>query len=335
MTVRCKAPLRISFGGGGTDVSPYIEDKGGAVLNATIKQYAYCTISKREDKSVVIKSLDYDRLIKYDIDQDIRYDGQLDLVKATLKVMDVKDGVNIFLHCDAPPGSGLGTSSSLVVSIIGAIRQMLRLPLTEYDIAEYAYHIERNELGIAGGKQDQYAASFGNFNFIEFTRDMTIVNPLRINQDIIDELEYRLMLCYTGKTRLSAGIINDQIHSYIKSNKTVVDALDYSKKLATDMKRAILLGKIDDFGQLLNEAWTAKQKYSKKMTDNGIDKLYDTARKTGAIGGKLLGAGGGGYLLLLCDFDKRHVVAEELEKRGGKVTNVTFDYRGMSSWEIA
>lgn len=334
MIIRSKTPLRISFGGGGTDVSPYPERKGGATLSTTIDKYCYCTLVTRSDNSINVRSLDYDTLIKYHADDELRYDGKLDLVKATTKIMEVKNGFDLFLHSDAPPGSGLGTSSALVVALVGAFKDCLRLPLTNYDIAELAYRIEREEAGIKGGKQDQYATTFGGFNFIEFLGKQAVVNPLRIKKDTLNELEYRLMLCYTGKTRLSAGIIDDQVRRYVQAEEDVVQALDQTKELAIAMKNALLLGKINEFGSLLHEAWCAKKKFSPKVTDPNIDELYELARQNGAIGGKLLGAGGGGYLLFLCKFDKRHIVAEKLERAGGKITNFAFDFEGMQSWEI-
>ena len=210
----------------------------------------------------------------------------------------------------------------------------MRLPLSDYDIAELAYRIERQEAGIKGGKQDQYAASFGGFNFIEFLGKTTIVNPLKIKREIINELEYRLMLCYTGKTRLSAGIIDDQVRGYTEKKEDVVRALDETKQLAIAMKNALLLGQIDEFGSLMNQAWLSKKKFTPKMTDPYIDELYDVALQNGALGGKLLGAGGG-YLLLLCEFDKRHILAQKLEEHGGKVVNFAFEFNGLQTWEVS
>ena len=335
MTVRCRAPLRISFGGGGTDVPPYPEEKGGAVLSTTIGKYAYCTLMTRNDDRINVRSLDYDIVTSYSVNGELRYDGNLDLVKAAIHTMNVKNGCDLFLHSDAPPGSGLGTSSALVVAIVGAFRRWLKLPLTGYDIAELAYHIERDEAGIKGGRQDQYAATFGGFNFIEFLGKTTIVNPLRIDWDTINELEYRLMLCYTGGTRLSAGILDDQVARYAERNVDVLKAFEETKQLAFDMKNALLLGKLNEFGSLLHQAWRCKKRLSSKITDPQIDELYELARQNGAIGGKLLGAGGGGYLLFLCEFDKWHIVAEKLERAGGKIVGFTFDLRGMQSWEVS
>ena len=334
MIVRSKAPLRLSFGGGGTDVAPYLQEKGGVVLSTTIDKYAYCTLVPRDDATINVESLDYDDVVKYNVNGKVKYDGKLDLVKAATKVMRVRTGVNLFLHSDAPPGSGLGTSSALVVAIVSAFKHWLSLPMSDYDMAELAYHIEREEVGIKGGKQDQYAATFGGFNFIEFSSDTTVVNPLRIKRATLNELEYRLMLCYTGGTRLSAGIIDDQVAGFVQRNEDVVRALDETKALAVSMKNALLLGNVKEFGLLLHEAWCCKKRFTSKMSDDKIDQLYEIARRNGAIGGKLLGAGGGGYLLFLCEFDRWHVLAEHLEKAGGKIVGFTFDLKGVQTWEV-
>jgi len=335
MIIRSRAPLRISFGGGGTDVPPYPEEKGGAVLSTTIDKYAYCTLVGRDDDSINVKSLDYDLVARYQINGELKYDGKLDLVKAAIRTMDVKTGFDLFLHSDSPPGSGLGTSSALVVALVGAFKQWLKLPLTDYDIAELAYRIERDEAGIKGGRQDQYAATFGGFNFIEFLGKTTIVNPLRIRQDTINELQYRLMICYTGGTRVSAGILDDQVTAYVEKKEKVVQALQEAKELAYRMKNSLLRGRINEFGLLLHDAWCCKKQFSGKITDDRIDELYELARQSGAIGGKLLGAGGGGYLLFLCEFDKWHIVAEKLEQAGGKIVGFAFDLSGMQSWEVS
>lgn len=332
--VRAKAPLRISFGGGGTDVSPYPEEKGGAVLNATIDRYAYCSLKPRDDESINVRSLDYDLVVNYSLDDHVEYDGKLGLVKAAIRRMEVKSGVSVFLHSDAPPGSGLGTSSTVTVALVGALKHWKKLTLTEYDIAELAYRIERTDVGIKGGKQDQYAAAFGGFNFIEFSGETTVVHPLRIKHETLLELEYRLILCYTGKVRASAGIIDSQVSGYVEKEERVRHALDETKALAYNMKNALLLNKINDFGLLLDQAWRSKKKFTDKITDQQIDELYEAAKKNGAIGGKLLGAGGGGYLLLLCQFDKWHIVAQRLEELGGKVFRFAFEPNGLQTWDV-
>lgn len=334
MIIRSKAPLRISFGGGGTDVSPYPEEQGGVVLSTTIDKYAYATLQTQGGKRTIIESLDYDVVAKYDINHELRYDGQLDLVKAVIKAMNINEGIQLFLHSDAPPGSGLGSSSTLTVALVGVSKHWKKLALTDYQIAQLAYHIEREELGLEGGKQDQYAATFGGFNFIEFFDKVTIVNPLRIREDILNELQYRLMLCYTGRIRPSAGIITDQVSRYEQRKEDMILALARTKEIAISMKNALLLGHLNEFGSLLHESWCQKQKFSTKITDPNIDELYEVARQNGAIGGKLLGAGGGGYMLLLCEFDKWHIAARRLEQLGAQITSFAFEFKGLQTWEV-
>ena len=332
MIIRSKAPLRISFAGGGTDVPPYPEERGGAVLSTTINKYAWATLITRKDSTINVKSLDYDIVAKYHTDQKLFYDGELDLVKAVINTVGAKEGLDLFMHSDAPPGSGLGSSSTVVVALVGLFQKWLNKPLTDYDIAELAFKIERKDLGIKGGKQDQYAATFGGFNYIEFHKDTTIVNPLRIKRNILNELEYSLLLCYTGKTRLSANILSEQIDKYVKKEKKSIEALDEIKAICGDMKNALLKGHLGEFGELLHKGWVHKKKLASNISNPEIDKLYDTARKNGAVGGKILGAGGGGYLLLFCDFDKKHIIAEKLENLGGQIVDFGFDFKGLQSW---
>ena len=335
MIIRSKAPLRISFAGGGTDVSPYVEERGGVVLSTTIDKYAYTSLRLRDDKSITVQSLDYDIMAKYHVDDELLYDGELDLVKAVIKNMANGNGrgLDFFMHSDAPPGSGLGSSSTVVVALIGLIQRWKHLPLTSYDIAELAYQIERVDLGIKGGMQDQYAAVFGGFNFIEFGESAVIVNPLRIEPDILNELQYSLLLCYTERTRLSGNIITTQVKNYVRGEGDVLAAMDELKNITLDMKNALLQGNLTDFGALLHEAWINKKKMASQITTSTIDVLYETAREHGALGGKILGAGGGGYLLVYSPFDRKHIIAEALEKHGGQVVEFTFDFHGLTTWE--
>jgi len=306
------------------------------VLSTTIDKYAYATLIPRQDKEMRIQSLDYDIMAKYDLDEELVYDGKLDLVKAVIRNMntDNSQGVELFIHSDAPPGSGLGSSSTMVVALIGAFKHWLRRPMTDYEMAELAYHIEREDLGIKGGMQDQYAATFGGFNFIEFFGSTTVVNPLRIRPDILNELQYLLLLCYTGKRRLSAQILDTQINAYVQKREEVVRALDELKAITIDMKNALLQGRLNSFGDLLHHAWENKKKLASQITNPQIDEMYEVARKHGALGGKILGAGGGGYLLVFCQFDKKHIIAEQLEKLGGQVVEFAFEYQGLQTWEI-
>lgn len=333
MIVRSKAPLRISFAGGGTDVPPYPQERGGVVLSTTINKYGYASLAPRQDGLINVTSLDYDIVAKYHADDELPYDGELDLVKAVIRnIKPPQTGLDLFIHSDAPPGSGLGSSSTMVVALLGAFKHWLAKPLTDYELAEMAYHVERMDLGIKGGMQDQYAATFGGFNFIEFNRSAVIVNPLRVNPEILNELEYHLLLCYTGRTRLSAGIIETQVGGYVAGAEDVVRALDEMKEITVVMKNALLRGQLDEFGALLHAGWENKKKLARAITSSHIDELYATARRNGALGGKLLGAGGGGYLLLYCPFDKKHVISQELEKVGGQVVHFGFDFHGLQTW---
>jgi D-glycero-alpha-D-manno-heptose-7-phosphate kinase len=334
MIVRSKAPLRISFGGGGTDVPPYPEERGGVTLNTTINKYAYATVAPSTDGQIKVTSLDYDIVAKYRTEERLPYDGELDLVKATINAMGLEGPIHLFLHSDAPPGSGLGSSSTVCVALVQAFKHYLNQPLTDYEIAQKAFDIERVDLAISGGLQDQYAATFGGFNFTEFHGDRVIVNPLRIRRDTLNELEYRLLLCYTGGTRLSANILDEQTASFVKKDQDVVDSLDYIKELAIRMKNSLLRNELDDFGDMLHEGWMHKRRLASAITNPGIDNLYEISRAHGAQGGKLLGAGGGGYLLLFCEFDKRHIVAEKLEMAGGQLVEFGFEMKGAQSWEV-
>jgi D-glycero-alpha-D-manno-heptose-7-phosphate kinase len=332
--VRSKAPLRISFAGGGTDVPPYPQERGGAVLSVTINKYAYASLLPTEDGAITVQSLDYDVVAKYHTEADLAYNGELDLVKAVIRRLAVeKRGLRLFLHSDAPPGSGLGSSSTLVVALVGLFRHWLRQPLTDYQIAELAYQIERVDLGVKGGMQDQYAATFGGVNFIEFYDKAVIVNPLRVSAERLNELEYNLLLCYTGRTRLSANIVARQTESFIQKKEEVVRALDAQKEMAIQMKNALLQGHLDVFGHLLHEAWQTKKHLDPAITTPQIDEMYESARREGASGGKILGAGGGGYLLLYCPFDRKHVVAAVLEQLGGQIVEFGIESRGLQTWE--
>lgn len=333
--VRARAPLRLSFCGGGTDVPPYPQEHGGMVLSATINQYAYASLRPRRDKRVSIASLDYDIVAKYDHPRRMRFDGQLDLIKAVVRAMKSRAGLDLWVHSDAPPGSGLGSSSTLVVALLGALAEWLKRPMTGYEMAELAYRIERVDLGLAGGMQDQYAAAFGGFNFIEFGRDATVVNPLRIRPDVLHELEYRLLLCYMGQTRQSAHIIERQTASYRAGRRAVVEALHELKAQTLDMKKALLLGDVDGVGELLHQAWERKKRLDPGISTSHVDRLYQLARREGAIGGKMPGAGGGGYFLILTRFDRKHRVAAALEAHGGQVVPFHFEPAGVVAWSAA
>jgi D-glycero-alpha-D-manno-heptose-7-phosphate kinase len=337
MMIRSRAPLRLTFGGGGTDVSPYMEERGGAVLSVTIDKYAYASARVTpDDTGVSVHSLDYDVVAKYHAEDDLAFDGSLDLVKAVLKRMDTEPrraGLEVFLHSDAPPGSGLGSSSTVTVALLGVFRHWHNLPMTDYELAELAWEIERIDLGIAGGRQDQYAAVFGGVNFIEFSRRGVVVNALRVKESVLNELQYRCLLCYTGRTRMSDNIIRQQTDNF-KQDPRAAAAMDRIKAIAVDMKAALLRGRLHEFGQLLDEGWQNKKRMASPITTPHIDEMYAEARKSGAVGGKVTGAGGGGYMLFLCEFDRKHKVAERLEQLGGQIVEFAFEYRGLQTWLV-
>ena len=219
-----------------------------------------------------------------------------------------------------------------MVNLIGLMREFKSLPLTDYETAELAYQLERKELNIQGGMQDQYAAAFGGFNFIEFGADHVVVNPLRIHRDTSNELEHNLLLCYTGKPRANDGIIQDQVGRYEQHDEKAMEGLRHQKSLAIEMKNLLLQRRLDDFGAKLDEAWGFKKQMSPKISNPHIDEMYDEARQHGALGGKITGAGGGGYLLLYCEYEKKHKVAEAVRKLGGVPTEFSFEFHGLQTW---
>jgi D-glycero-alpha-D-manno-heptose-7-phosphate kinase len=335
MLLRAKAPLRISFAGGGTDVPPFPEQEGGCVLNATINRYAYGTLRTRTDRQICVHSLDFGLSVSYSPEEKLAYDGKLDLVKAALLKLGCRSsGLDLYLHSDAPPGSGLGASSALMVALVGLLKEFQHQTLTDYEIADLAYVLERKELGIEGGLQDQYAATFGGFNFIDFLPDRVVVNPLKLSQDVANELQYNLLLCYTGTVRLSAKIIQDQVRRYRAIEPVTMEALRGLKALTHRMKNALLRRQLEEFGELLHHEWEHKKALSSRISNPELDRLYAVAREHGALGGKITGAGGGGYLLLYCRFDRRHQVAARMKDLGCTIADFTWEPYGLQTWRV-
>jgi D-glycero-alpha-D-manno-heptose-7-phosphate kinase len=332
--LRARAPLRISFAGGGTDVPPFPAVEGGCVLSATIDRYAHGSLVPRTDRMVTIESVDFKTTTEMTLDSEILCDGSLDLIKAAVRRFgrDGTDGYDLVLRSSAPPGSGLGSSSTMMVALTGLLAEHYGVTMDEYQVAELAWAIEREDLGIAGGMQDMYAATFGGFNFIEFT-DRVIVNPLRIRDETALELELSLLLCFTGITRDSARVIEDQTRRTTERAGDTLAGLRAQKELAVAMKAALLTGELNEFGALLGEAWMQKKRMSPFISNERIEELYELALSKGALGGKITGAGGGGYILLFCDFAKKHRVIEALEFAGSYVTEFAFDSRGLTTWQ--
>ena len=341
MIFRSKAPLRLGLAGGGTDVSPYSDFYGGAVLNATIDHYAYCTIEETNDGTIEIFAADLNCRKIYPSSLYLPIDGDLDLHKGVFNHILKRFGLTrplsfrLITYCDVPPGSGLGTSSTMVVAVIRAFTEWLNLPLGDYDTAYLAYKIERIDLGLRGGKQDQYAATFGGFNFIEFyDNDRVGVNPLRMKRWIVDELEASMVLFYTGASRSSDRIIREQQKNTSSGKKIPVDATHRIKENAYLMKDFLLRGDIFRFATALDLEWENKKKMASSITNRRIDKIYEAARNAGAYGGKVSGAGGGGFMFFTVDPVKKLDLISTLGRFNGRVLNFHFTENGCYGWRI-
>lgn len=340
MIIRSKAPLRLGLAGGGTDVTPYSDLYGGATVNATISMYAYATIIPANDGNIVIRSLDKDERFETRSCEVLPIDGKLDLLKGIYNRI-VKDYTHTALsfelstYVDAPPGSGLGTSSTLVVAVLGAFAEWLNLPLGEYDLARLAYQIERVDLQMAGGKQDQYAATFGGINFMEFFKDdKVIVNPLKVRSIYLNELSHNLILYNTKTSRVSSAIIERQARNILENKTKYIEATHMLKKQAVMMKEAILKGEIDQIGEVLDYGWKYKKQIASGITNHLIDSIYEAAIGSGATGGKISGAGGGGFMFFYCPNNTRYEVIESLRKFGGTSHRYEFTTAGMTAWKI-
>ena len=340
MIYRSKAPLRIGLAGGGTDVSPYSDLYGGTILNATISLYAHATIEPLAEDKIIFEAADRQESQVFDRADELPINGTLDLLKGVYNAVQadygvIKCGFKLSTFVDAPAGSGLGTSSTLVVAIIGAFAEMMRLPLGEYDIAHYAYHIERNRLKLAGGKQDQYAATFGGVNFMEFYgEDKVIVNPLRIKQQYLFELENNLVLYYTSTSRESARIIEQQAKNVVAKKETSIEAMHQLKQQAQMMKEALLKGKLNEFGEILDYGYQHKKRMAEGISNTLIEDIYETAKAAGATGGKISGAGGGGFMTFYCPGTTKYKVIKSLERFGGHHKNYQFVEHGLKTWTI-
>ncbi|MFT7588988.1 MAG: D-glycero-alpha-D-manno-heptose-7-phosphate kinase [Limisphaerales bacterium] len=341
MIIRSKAPLRIGLAGGGTDVSPYSDLHGGAILNATIDMHAHASIIPRSDGKIVFHAQDRRERFELRAESRLPIDGNLDLLKGVYNriVKDFNHGAPLSFelntYVDAPPGSGLGSSSTLVVAIVGAFTEWLGLPLGEYDIAQLAYDIERKDLAFAGGKQDQYAATFGGFNFMEFFEgDKVIVNPLRIRDKHLLELSNNIVLYYTGTSRLSSTIIEAQSENVTAKKEKSIEAMHKLKEQAFMMKEAVLKGDLDRIGDLLDFGWKFKKQTASGVSNEVIDEIYESALRAGATGGKISGAGGGGFMMYYCPGTTRYPVSDVLNSFGGEVHNIQFGEKGVSSWTI-
>jgi D-glycero-alpha-D-manno-heptose-7-phosphate kinase len=338
MIIRSKAPLRLGLAGGGTDLNTYCDVYGGYVLNTTISLYVHCTIETSDDNKIIFESTDHDEQLELASQGYLELDGKMDLYKGIYNRI-VKEYVHkplsfkISTYSDVPSGSGLGGSSTLVVAVLKAFVEWLNLPLGEYDIARLAFDIEREDIGIVGGAQDQYAATFGGFNFMEFYNEKkVIVNPLRVKNWIIDELEASIVLYFTNIRRQASQI--EQEKKSLLDSKSSLQAIHDVKEDAVLMKEALLKGDMKNFALILGKAWEAKKRVSNSISNDEIDRVYELAIANAAYSGKVSGAGGGGFMFFMVSPTKKLQLIKELNKQQGEVINFEFVKDGIKGWKI-
>ncbi|MEE3694146.1 dehydrogenase [Campylobacter sp. CLAX-22107-21] len=336
--IRSLTPLRLGLAGGGTDIDLYANKYGGCILNATISMFIHCTIHERNDGVIVFDSPDTDSYCEYKAVKYLEFDGNLDLYKAVYNRL-VKDfdlpvlSFSLHTYSDAPSGSGLGGSSTLVVGIIAAFAEWLHLPLGEYDMARLAFEIEREDMSITGGAQDQYAATFGGFNFMEFYNDKrVIVNPLRVKHWIIRELENQIVLYFTN-IRRAAKDLEEQKKGRLVGGESL-EAMHSIKQDAFDMKESLLKGNFSDVARILGKSWESKKTLAGIVSNTEIDKIYNIAMENGAYSGKTSGAGAGGFMFFMVDPTKKYRLIKELEKEQGYVADFHFTREGVIAWTI-
>jgi D-glycero-alpha-D-manno-heptose-7-phosphate kinase len=330
---RSKSPVRISFGGGGSDTSSYFISNQGAVINATISLFSHSTLKIRDDEKIIINSLDLNEKIEFDNFKELlEYNGRFSLIQSVIKAIKPSFGFELYLHSDFPMSSGLGGSAVVTSSILGCFNQFRNDKWDQYEIAEIAFQSERLHLGVAGGWQDQYATVFGGLNFMEFNSEQNIINPIRLNSEILLELEESLILCYTGTTHDSGNIHDDQKEQ--TKNTLVKDRIDSNVRLTFEMRNYLLKGKLLDFGRALHKAWELKKSFSTKISNPMLDGIYNGAIENGAIGGKLLGAGGGGFFLFYVQPYEKLKLMKWIDTQNLKFTPFVFEEKGLQSWTV-
>lgn len=342
MAIRGRAPTRIDFAGGTTDLKSFREREGGAVVNAAIDRYAYCSLTRCEGNGVKIVSADLEQFVEARDIQSLEYDGNLDLLKAAIRALELPGGLCITARCEAPPGSGTGSSASIGVALLGMLDRMRsrfrddrRHCLSRFEVAELACVLEE-QLGIIGGKQDQYAAAAGGFNYMEFLGDgRVLVEKLELHSWVRLELQKHLLLCYTGQSRLSGDTNLRMISAYEAGDPVVCGALRTVKRVAQDVRRALIGGDIEWFGELLEEEWQARIQLAPGVVTDKMQALRDAGKSAGALAAKVCGAGGGGCMLFFCAPDAEADVTRALEAAGGRILDFSFDQNGLEVWESA
>ena len=322
--------MRISFGGGGTDLEAYYAKYGGLVISSSINKYFYAVITTDESDDLQVISADYRSLFRHSPYNDLFWDGDLALPKAILHHFGIRRGINLFVASEVPPGTGLGSSSAAAVTMVRAISTLVEQPLTKQQVAELASYIEIGKMGMPIGKQDQYASAFGGLNKITFSSEGVTVEPLHIDPDVRKTLERRLMLFFTGSSRESTSILKHQRKSTQDRDEVVLQALHNIKRVAVDVQSCLERGDLDEFARLLDYAWQEKRRLAPGLSTGFIDELYTLALEKGASAGKITGAGGGGFLMLYCHEEAQDTVTTALEERGLKRMNFHFDQQGAT-----
>lgn len=323
-----RAPVRISFAGGGTDFESFYASFGGMVVSASIDKYFYVFMSVDKRENIQIMSSDYQTFFRQHADQEIMLGGDLAVPRAVLNHFNIRQGLSMFLASQVPPGTGLGSSSTVTVCIIKAVSSLLGLGLSKQKIAELACYVEIDKLGMPVGRQDQFAASFGGINAIRFAKDGVSVDPLALDREVIARLERDVLLFYTGEARESAKILSRQNHAVLAGDPPVLSSLHAIKAMAADVRRCLERGRLEEFGEILHASWQHKKHLAPGISNPKIDECYDLARSKGAIGGKITGAGGGGFLMLYCPAGYGSKVTEALESYGLKRMDFSIDFDG-------
>jgi len=325
-----RAPMRISLGGGGTDLEAYYATYGGLVISTAINKYFYAILTTDESDDLQVISADYRSLFRHSPYNDLFWNGDLALPKAVLHHFGIRRGINLFVASEVPPGTGLGSSSAAAVTMVRAISTLVEQPMTRQQVAELASYIEINKMGMPIGKQDQYASAFGGFNTITFSSQGVTVEPLQIAPEVRQTLERRLLLFFTGSSRDSTSILKHQRKSTQDQDDTVLQALHNIKRVASEVQSCLERGDLDEFARLLDYSWQEKRRLAPGLSTGFIDECYDLALQQGATGGKITGAGGGGFLLLYCEEQEQESVTRALEERGLKRMNFRFDQQGAT-----
>lgn len=329
MALIAQAPVRISLGGGGTDLAAYYKRYGGIVVSTAINRYVYTIVSSSVFDSQQIISADYHTFYRRPLSESLAGDGDLVLPKAALGYFGIKTGIDIFIASQVPPGTGLGSSGSVAVSMVAALSTYLNRPLDKGETAEIACHIEIDRVGAPVGKQDQYAAAFGGLNVITFSADGVTVDPIRLDPDTLSRLQRSILLFYTGHARDSANILKHQRSASERESPEVIQRLHRIKALGLEIREALIAGDLQAFGQLMHQSWLNKRGLVANISNSAIDGWYEVARSAGAIGGKIAGAGGGGFLMLVCPPEAQAAVTEALAARNLRRMDFSFDFAGV------